>query len=100
MITGVWKNFLIPQYINPAPENTFMFESRGETNKNESLADDNTTLMELTEQNLLNLRKILDDFGSISGLICNYERTQVMPVGSIDNTLINLHGFCLTSKIK
>jgi hypothetical protein len=100
MITGVWKNFIIPQNINPAPENTFMFESRGETNKNESLADDNTTLMELTSQNLLNLRKILNDFGSISGLICNYEKTQVMPVGCIDNTLLDLHGLCLTNKIK
>ncbi len=44
-----------------------MHESLGETSKNESLADDNTTLMEFTEVNLRNLRKILEDFGSISG---------------------------------
>jgi hypothetical protein len=44
-----------------------MYESRGETHRNESLADDNTTLMELTENNLRSLRNILDKFGALSG---------------------------------
>jgi hypothetical protein len=81
-ITGVWKNFHIPPFIDANPNPFFMLESRRETNKNESLADDNTTLMELTEDNLRNLRLILDNFGTISGLKCNYDKTMVMPVGT------------------
>jgi hypothetical protein len=56
-----------------------MHESLGEMNKNESLADDNTTLMVLTEDNLRHLRGILDSFGMISGLKCNYDKTVIMP---------------------
>jgi hypothetical protein len=77
-----------------------MYESRGETTKNESLADDNTTLMELTETNIATLRKILDDFGNISGLRCNYEKTQIMPIGINNSIPDNLHGFIVTNKIK
>jgi hypothetical protein len=77
-----------------------MFESRRETHKNESLADDNTTLMELTEDNLRNLRLVLDDFGKISGLKCNYDKTMVMPVGTGQQIPNNLYGFALTKEIK
>jgi hypothetical protein len=58
-----------------------MYESRGETSKNESLADDNTTLLMLESGSLSSLRRILDDFGNISGLRCNYEKTVIVPVG-------------------
>jgi hypothetical protein len=77
-----------------------MHESRGETTKNESLADDNTTLLELTENNLYTLRESLEKFGDISGLRCNYDKTLVVPIGT--NTVIpnNLHGFTVSNKIK
>jgi hypothetical protein len=71
-ITGVWKRTNIPLHISPNSDSMFMHESLLETSKNESLADDNTTLMELTEKNLFHLRKTLDYFGKFSGLICNY----------------------------
>ncbi len=71
-----------------------------ETNKNESLADDNTTLMELTGENLRRLRNILDEFGNVSGLRCNYDKTMVMPIGNVNNVPTDLHGFVLTDKIK
>jgi hypothetical protein len=77
-----------------------MYESKGETSKNESLADDNTTLMELTESNIANLRKILDDFGDISGLRCNYDKMQIMPIGINNAIPVNLHGFVVINKIK
>jgi hypothetical protein len=99
-IAGVWKNFQIPSFITANSDPFFMFESRRETHKNESLADDNTTLMELTEDNLRNLRSILDDFGKISGLKCNYDKTMVMPVGTGHQIPTNLHGFALTKEIK
>jgi hypothetical protein len=56
--------------------------------------------MELTEDNLRNLRSILDDFGKISGLKCNYDKTMVMPVGTGHRIPNNLHGFALTKEIK
>jgi hypothetical protein len=99
-ITGVWKNFVIPPHVNANPNPFFMYESLGETNKNESLADDNTTLMEFTENNLRNLRQILEDFGKISGLKCNYDKTVVMPIGIVSDSNIPLHGFCLSNSVK
>jgi hypothetical protein len=51
----------------------FFHESGRETDKNESLADDNTTLMITSTENFTLLRRILDDFSMVSGLTCNYE---------------------------
>jgi hypothetical protein len=56
--------------------------------------------MEFTEDNLRNLRKILEDFGSISGLKCNYDKTVVMPVGKVGDIRFPLHGFCLANTVK
>ncbi len=55
-----------------------MLESGGEASRNESLADDNTTLLLLNEENLISLRNVLDDFGNLSGLKCNFDKTVVM----------------------
>jgi hypothetical protein len=44
---GIAKNFFIPPEINVINSPHFMYESRGETTLNESLADDNTTLLEM-----------------------------------------------------
>jgi hypothetical protein len=98
--TGIWQSFQIPPYIASNSNPLFMHESRGETTKNESLADDNTTLLELTENNLFTLRESLEKFGDISGLRCNYDKTLVVPIGT--NTVIpnNLHGFTVSNKIK
>ncbi len=46
------------------------------------------------------LRKILDDFGIISGLICNYEKTVVMPIGDTSVVPKDLSGFTLASSVK
>jgi hypothetical protein len=99
-ITGVWQNFVIPQHIKANTNPFFMHESLGETHKNESLADDNTTLMEFSESNLRYLRGILESFGKISGLKCNYDKTVVMPIGKVCKMNMNLHGFCLSNSVK
>ncbi len=100
-INGIWKNQQIPQQITnvDATNNFFMYESGWETSKNESLADDNTTLMLLEESNLSALRKFLDNFGNMSGLRCNYDKTMVMPTGTSLPVLKNMHGFTLSNKI-
>jgi hypothetical protein len=59
--------------------NHFSGESRRETSKNESLADDNSTLTLLQEESIFSLKDILTEFGDLSGLRCNFEKTCIMP---------------------
>jgi hypothetical protein len=56
----------------------FVQESNRETDKNESLADDNTTLTIMEEASLHRVRQILNDFASFSGLECNFEKSCVL----------------------
>jgi hypothetical protein len=99
MIAGVWQNFQIPHEINPNNNSFFACESNRETGKNEFMADDNTTLALKTTDNLARLRIILDDFGDISGLRCNYDKTCILKVGPVPAEQINLHGFVCTDSI-
>jgi hypothetical protein len=77
----------------------FTHESARETCKNESLADDNTTLMLTTTENFAILRQILDDFSMVSGLTCNYDKTNVLMIGPPVPD-VNLAGFVPTDHIK
>jgi hypothetical protein len=102
-ITGVWQNFLVPREIDNNDNSFFACESNWETGKNESMADDNTTLALLTSNNLRSLRAILDEFGDISGLRCNYDKTCILKVGPDPDPAqtepLNLHGFVCTESI-
>jgi hypothetical protein len=100
IVNGIWKSFCIPPDFPAESSPFFMHESLGETAKNESLADDNTTLILLEESNLRSLRGILDNFGKISGLLCNYDKTMVMPIGKHDVIAENFCGFTVSNKIK
>jgi hypothetical protein len=80
-IQGINRTYSIPQDVIINHSHFFMYESGGETGSNESLADDNTTIVLLDEKNLQNLRRNLHDFGPISGLKCNFDKTVVMPIG-------------------
>jgi hypothetical protein len=44
--------------------------------------DDNTTITVFRPDSLQQLRKILENFGAICGLHCNYDKTVILPVGS------------------
>jgi hypothetical protein len=61
----------------------FRNESGGETDKAEAFADDTTgpTILEL--ESLSKLKKTLFDFGEMSGLKCNVEKTVLMQVGNL-----------------
>jgi hypothetical protein len=78
----------------------FMCESQRETDKNESMADDNTTITWFETASLTALRENLDEFSRISGLQCNYDKTMVMPVGSAVGQNIDTAGFSICNKIK
>jgi hypothetical protein len=64
------------------PNDPFPYEGNREMSKNESLADDNTTLMLATSSGLQEFKIILENFCTMSGLECNYEKTHLMPIGS------------------
>jgi hypothetical protein len=78
----------------------FMCESQRETDKNESMADDNTTITWFETASLSALRENLDEFSRISGLQCNYDKTMVMPVGPVVGQNIDTAGFSICKKIK
>jgi hypothetical protein len=106
-VASVWQHFQAPHNrlqiedpapLNQDPANQFENESRRETDKNESLADDNSTLTLMASCNLQALRRILDEFADLSGLQCNYDKTCVLPLGP-PVPGIDLAGFNLTDKI-
>jgi hypothetical protein len=97
-IAAVWQHFQQPNF-NMDFEDHFSRESARETGKNESMADDNTTITVMDTTSLRNLRNILDDFAEISGLVCNYDKTSILPVGPEKN-LLDTAGFQVVDKIK
>jgi hypothetical protein len=91
-----------PLHINNT-HSFFSQESNRETDKNESLADDNTTITMVEEASLNRVRQILDLFGNISGLICNFDKSCVMLCGNptdLDKNIVTGCGFELTENLK
>jgi hypothetical protein len=85
----------------PAPLPWFEPEINKSTSKVEALADDTTVIIKCCEQSLLNLKTCLENFGNISGLVCNIDKTNIMPVGGINELPFeNTTGFLVTNKIK
>ena len=56
-----------------------VFENGSHVN-NSSYADDVSILVNGEPENLVNVKTILDNFGKLSGLIINVEKTQVLPI--------------------
>jgi len=87
----------------PTPPNTFFkFESQRETDKNEALADDNTTLVMFDKDSLNTIKEILSDFGLISGLKCNTAKTILMPTfdwSRDDEKLVSDLGFKISDNL-
>jgi hypothetical protein len=57
-------------------------EKNRETEKLETFADDNTVIALLTERALSAIKDILSDFGNISGLKCNVEKSNLLIIGT------------------
>ena len=58
-----------------------MYESGGETDKNEGLADDcRTTITMMDLDSLTEVKRVLDLFDRMSGLICNFDKSSIMPI--------------------
>ena len=56
-----------------------IFENGSHINDS-SYADDVSILVDSEPENIINVKTILDNFGKLSGLIINVEKTQVLPI--------------------
>jgi hypothetical protein len=73
-----------------APLPWFEKESNKSTGKVEALADDTTVIIRCCQESLLNLRNSLENFGKISGLECNFEKTCIIPIGGLQEIPFNI----------
>ena len=92
-----------PPILNPVLPDFFRLEANRETSKNEGLADDNTTITLLHIDSLRRMKQILQEFSVASGLICNYEKSVIMPIkqpnADLQAQILDL-GFSLTNSFK
>jgi hypothetical protein len=71
------------------------------TRKVSAYADDATMLVKLDYNSLLRIKTILEEFGNISGLVCNVEKTMLLVLGDnveLDNRINNL-GFVIAKQV-
>jgi exonuclease III len=61
-------------------EEVYSVEVNRLTQKNESLADDNTVLTLIQRDSLLSIKTALEKFSVISGLHCNFDKTALLPI--------------------
>jgi hypothetical protein len=64
-------------------------------------ADDATLIVKLEYNNLLRIKQILEEFGILSGLMCNLDKTMLLVIGDnvqIDERILNL-GFAVVTKL-
>jgi hypothetical protein len=81
----------------------FEHESNCETSKNESFADDSTTLTYFEFPDLAALKNNLEEFSKISGLKCNFDKTVIVRIGDTDSLpdpRINELGFSIENECK
>jgi len=72
-----------------------------DTSNSDAYADDTTLCVPLTMNNMTIIKNILTEFGRISGLKCNIEKSHIMRVGSrpaLENEILAL-GFAETDSV-
>jgi hypothetical protein len=81
---------------------SYRYESNAETDKIDAFADDANAITVMELSSLTRLKKILNDFGEISGLLCNFDKTAVMHIGNTDTNIdfFQETGFELVTQIK
>ena len=62
-------------------------ELKDATRKTSAFADDSTAGLQRTAENLRNVKQVLFDFGEMSGLETNVEKTTLMPIGNLEEQL-------------
>jgi hypothetical protein len=95
-IEGIIDIPVPPENAPPLPRTVSTY-----TRKVSAYADDATLLIKLDYNSLLRVKEILEEFGMISGLVCNVEKTMLLVIGEneqIDNRIETL-GFVVSNKV-
>jgi hypothetical protein len=101
-IKGIYPDRNRNQQIGEIDHSFFAYEGNGETNKNESFADDANNFILLEYSTIARLKTVLENFRALSGLECNVDKSYIMRIGNLDGELdpniLNL-GFPVTNEI-
>ncbi len=95
-IEGILEFPQVPDNTPPLPPTVSTYKR-----KIRAYADDANLIVKLTYENLLRIKNILEEFGLLSGLVCNVEKTALMSVGDnivIDERIVNL-GFNIEQNV-
>ncbi len=95
-IEGILENPPLPEGIPPLPPTVGTY-----TRKVSAYADDANMIVKNSYETLARIKNILEDFGTMSGLLCNVEKTSILPVGVdtvLDDRIRDL-GFAQSEKI-
>jgi hypothetical protein len=95
-IEGIIDFPVPPENAPPLPRTVSTY-----TRKVSAYADDATLLVKLDYKSLLRIKEVLEEFGLISGLVCNVEKTMLVVIGDnevIDNRIETL-GFVISKKV-
>jgi exonuclease III len=104
-ILSIFSGAEVPRNLFPVDianiNKNFFQECNNETDKADGFADDTSagTIMEINS--LTTLKNVLTDFGTISGLQCNFDKTFILQIGNkVDATdILNSTGFSLTNEL-
>jgi hypothetical protein len=95
-IEGLVEFPVVPQYTPPLPRTVSTY-----ARKVSAYADDANMLTKCSYQNLMRIKCILEEFGVLSELECNVEKTVLLPIGEnavIDEQIMSL-GFVIADKV-
>jgi hypothetical protein len=95
-IEGLVEYPAVPDHIPPLPRMVSTY-----ARKVSAYADDASMITKCSLQNLLRIKNILEEFGALSGLVCNVEKTVLLPIGNnivIDDQITSL-GFVIADKV-
>ncbi len=95
-IEGLIEFPVIPEHIPPLPAMVSTY-----ARKISAYADDANMLIKLEYESLLRVKHILEHFGNMSGLRCNVEKTNLLPLGENINVDDRIHelGFNIVNKL-
>jgi hypothetical protein len=105
VISSVYSRATVPRNLFPVDTLTipinFRNESNCETDKTDGLADDTTVCTLMSHDSLSGLKVIMQEFETINGLKCNFDKTVILPIGADPDPEVNPDefGFKIVDKL-
>jgi hypothetical protein len=95
-IEGILETPTPPEGAPPLPPTVSTY-----TRKVSAYADDANMIVKNTYENIARIKEILESLGTLSGLVCNVEKTSILPIGEhtiVDDRIRDL-GFEISDKL-